>query len=57
MANGSLIRHSELHLRLEASRTVIRPFDLDYPPAFRDDAHPRMRQIVDPFCGYVPDVV
>jgi len=47
MRHGTLLRHSELHLRPDPSRTVIRPFDVDYPAAFRDDAHPRMQQIVE----------
>ncbi|WBO24277.1 glycoside hydrolase family 130 protein [Sphingomonas abietis] len=47
MSDESLLCHSELHLRPNPSRTVIRPFDVDYPQAFRNDAHPRMQQIVE----------
>jgi predicted GH43/DUF377 family glycosyl hydrolase len=47
MSDNGLFRHSEIHLRPDPSRTVIRPFDLDYPQAFRNDAHPRMQQIAE----------
>ena len=43
---SDLLTHSNLHLRPDPARTVIRPFDLDYPEAFRNDAHPRMQQVV-----------
>ncbi len=42
MSDTSLLTFSGLHLRPDPARTVIRPFDLAYPDAFRDDAHPRM---------------
>ncbi len=42
-----LLTHSGLHLRPDPSRTVIRPFEATYPEAFRNDAHPRMQNIVD----------
>ena len=47
MSDTSLLTFSGLHLRPDPARTVIRPFDLAYPDAFRNDAHPRMAQIVD----------
>ena len=47
MSATSLLTHSGLHLRPDPSRTVIRPFEFDYPKAFQDDTHPRMRQVVD----------
>lgn len=47
MRKKSLLVHSNVHLRPDPSRTVIRPFDVGYPEAFRDDAHPRMQQIVE----------
>ncbi len=42
-----LLTRSGLQLRPDPSRTVIRPFDASYPEAFRNDAHPRMQNIVD----------
>jgi len=47
MSDTGLLTFSGLHLRPDPARTVIRPFDLAYPDAFRDDAHPRMQQIVE----------
>jgi len=47
MSDAGLLTFSGLHLRPDPARTVIRPFDIAYPDAFRDDAHPRMQQIVD----------
>ncbi len=47
MSKPALLTSSGLHLRPDPARTVIRPFDLAYPDAFRNDAHPRMEQIVD----------
>ncbi|WBO21853.1 glycoside hydrolase family 130 protein [Sphingomonas abietis] len=47
MSHASLFAHSRLHLRPDPSRTVIRPFSPEYPDAFRDEAHPRVRNIVE----------
>lgn len=47
MSKTNLFTHSRLHLRPDASRTVIRPFSPEYPAPFRDDAHPRVRNIVE----------
>jgi predicted GH43/DUF377 family glycosyl hydrolase len=47
MSKASLFTHSKLHLRPDPSRTVIRPFDPEYPDPFRDEAHPRVRNIVE----------
>lgn len=43
----SLFKHSRVHLRPDPSRTVIRPFAPEYPEPFRDDTHPRVRNIVE----------
>jgi predicted GH43/DUF377 family glycosyl hydrolase len=45
--NDDLFNFSGLHLRPDASRTVIKPFSVEYPEAFRDAAHPRMRNVVE----------
>ena len=47
MSAYSLLRHSDLHLRPDPSRTVIRPFEVGYPEAYRDEGPPRMQQIVE----------
>jgi predicted GH43/DUF377 family glycosyl hydrolase len=43
----NLFKHSRVHLRPNPARTVIRPFSPEYPEPFRDDAHPRVRNIVE----------
>lgn len=45
--SDTLLKFSGLHLRPDPSRTVIKPFSVDYPEAFRDAAHPRMRIVID----------
>jgi predicted GH43/DUF377 family glycosyl hydrolase len=47
MSKTRLFKHTRLHLRPDPSRTVIRPFSPAYPDAFRDDKHPRVRNIVE----------
>ena len=42
-----LFNFSNLHLRPDPARTVIKPFSFDYPEDFRDQAHPRMRKVID----------
>ena len=44
---SDLFTFSDLHLRPDPSRTVIKPFSVDYPEAFRDTVHPRMRTVVE----------
>lgn len=43
----SLMKHSKLHLAPDASRTVIRPFDPQYPEPFAHDGRSRAERIVD----------
>ncbi len=45
--SDDLFTFSGLHLKPDPSRTVIKPFSVDYPEAFRDAAHPRMRTVID----------
>lgn len=45
--SDNLFTSSGLHLRPDPSRTVIKPFSVDYPAAFRDTAHPRMRTVIE----------
>jgi predicted GH43/DUF377 family glycosyl hydrolase len=45
--NDSLFNFSGLHLRPDPSRTVIKPFSVDYPEPFRDDSPVRMRVVID----------
>jgi predicted GH43/DUF377 family glycosyl hydrolase len=47
MSTTSLFKHSRLHLRPDPSRTVIRPFSPEYPGPFQNEAHPRLRNIVE----------
>jgi len=42
-----LFKFSKLHLRPDPSRTVIKPFSVEYPEPFRDTEHPRMRKVVE----------
>jgi predicted GH43/DUF377 family glycosyl hydrolase len=42
-----LLTFSGLHLRPDPSRTVIKPFSVDYPEPFRDSAVPRMRKVIE----------
>jgi predicted GH43/DUF377 family glycosyl hydrolase len=43
----SLLKHDALHLAPDASRTVIRPFDPQYPQAFAGTEPSRIERIVD----------
>ena len=43
----ALLKHSKLHLAPDASRTVIRPFDPQYPDAFAHGGPSRTERIVD----------
>jgi hypothetical protein len=36
-----------LHLLPDRSRTVIKPFSVDYPEPFRDSAVPHMRTVIE----------
>ncbi|WP_267397355.1 MULTISPECIES: glycoside hydrolase family 130 protein [unclassified Sphingomonas] len=45
--SDDLFALSALHLRPDPSRTVIKPFNVDYPEAFRDEQHPRMRNVIE----------
>ena len=45
--SDELLTFSGLHLRPDPSRTVIKPFTVDYPAAFRDSSHPRMRTVIE----------
>ena len=45
--SDDLFTFSGVHLRPDPSRTVIKPFGVDYPKAFRDPAHPRMRTVIE----------
>jgi predicted GH43/DUF377 family glycosyl hydrolase len=45
--SDDLFTFSGLHLRPDPSRTVIKPFSVDYPEPFRDAAHPRMRTVIE----------
>jgi predicted GH43/DUF377 family glycosyl hydrolase len=45
--SDSLFNFSGLHLRPDPSRTVIKPFSVEYPEPFRDAAHPRMRNVIE----------
>jgi len=45
--SDDLFTFSGLHLHPDPSRTVIKPFSVDYPEPFRDAAHPRMRTVIE----------
>ncbi|WP_010183255.1 glycoside hydrolase family 130 protein [Sphingomonas sp. PAMC 26605] len=42
-----IVDHADLILRPDPSRTVVRPFGLDYPKAFQVEGHSRTQAIVD----------
>ena len=42
-----VLDHHDLILRPDPSRTVVRPFELEYPGRFRIEGHPRAQAIVD----------
>ena len=44
---SDLFTFSGIHLRPDPSRTVIKPFGVDYPEQFRDAANPRMRKVIE----------
>lgn len=43
----NLFTFSDHHLRPDPSRTVIRPFNVEYPEKFRHSAVPRMRAVIE----------
>ena len=45
--SDDLLIFSGIHLRPDPSRTVIKPFSVEYPEPFRDAAHPRMRTVIE----------
>ncbi|TPG56402.1 glycoside hydrolase family 130 protein [Sphingomonas glacialis] len=45
--SDALFTYSDLQLRPDPSRTVIKPFNVDYPEPFRDAARPRLQTVVD----------
>ena len=51
----TLFKHSKLHLAPNAARTVIRPFDPQYPDAFKDVTPNRTERIVDAVLAMTPD--
>lgn len=42
-----VLDHHDIILRPDPSRTVVRPFELEYPGRFRVEGHPRAQAIVD----------
>lgn len=45
--SDDLFAYSGLYLRPDPTRTVIKPFGVDYPERFQDPAHPRVRTIIE----------
>ena len=45
--SDDLFSFSGIHLRPDPSRTVIKPFSVEYPGPFREAARPRMRIVVE----------
>ena len=45
--SDDLFSFSGIHLRPDPSRTVIKPFSVEYPEPFRDAGAPRMRTVVE----------
>ena len=44
--NEDLFTFSGIHLKPDPSRTVIKPFNVEYPEPFRDGSAPRMQHVV-----------
>ena len=47
MAVTDLVTFSNIQLRPDPSRTVIRPFNVDYPGPFKVEGHPRVERVID----------
>ncbi|MGU3390233.1 glycoside hydrolase family 130 protein [Sphingomonas sp. M1A8_2b] len=47
MAESDLVAFSDIQLRPDPSRTVIRPFNVEYPGPFKVDGHPRAERVID----------
>jgi predicted GH43/DUF377 family glycosyl hydrolase len=45
--SSDLFDFSGIHLKPDPARTVIKPFGVEYPKAFRDNAQPRMLTIIE----------
>ncbi|QDZ08947.1 glycosidase [Sphingomonas panacisoli] len=52
----ALLKHSKVHLAPDASRTVIRPFDPQYPSSFADQGS-RTERIVEAVMAMSPDAL
>ncbi|CAM3062007.1 DUF377 domain-containing protein [Sphingomonas antarctica] len=47
MSNDNLLKHSDVMLKPDPSRTVVRPFDPEYPQAYSTGENSRRRVIID----------
>ena len=47
MAEADLVAFSNIQLRPDPSRTVIRPFNIEYPGPFKVEGHPRAERVID----------
>ncbi len=47
MAETDLVTFSDVLLKPDPSRTVIRPFNVEYPGPFKVDGHPRAGRVID----------
>ncbi|HXH16543.1 MAG TPA: glycoside hydrolase family 130 protein [Sphingomonas sp.] len=55
MAENDLVAFSDIQLRPDPSRTVIRPFNVEYPGTFKVEGHPRARRVIDRVLSLAPD--
>ena len=55
MADAELVAFSNIQLRPDPSRTVIRPFNIEYPGAFKVEGHPRAVRVIDRVLSLSPD--
>jgi predicted GH43/DUF377 family glycosyl hydrolase len=55
MAETELVVFSNIQLRPDPSRTVIRPFNIEYPGAFKVEGHPRAVRVIDRILSLSPD--
>jgi predicted GH43/DUF377 family glycosyl hydrolase len=55
MAESELVTFSNVQLRPDPSRTVIRPFNIGYPGPFQVEGHSRVARVIDRVLSLTPD--
>lgn len=55
MLEADLVDFSDIQLKPDPSRTVIRPFNVEYPGPFKVEGHPRAARVIDRVLSLTPD--